>query len=187
MGLFSGIAQASSRFEANYMKQGHYLVRIDKVKAAKNRSKQDYVAIEGTVLYAYPDGQGDLTMWHKVGEQASDVISSKHFDMFLSKFKTFAERATNQDFKGMDDSKVEQICEALTGEHQPVAGLVMEVNARKVITKGNNVEIVSPSWRGQVPVSEIAQILDAETIERFLGGEAGLQALAARQADFNVS
>ena len=168
MGMFSGISNARARFDQNYAKQGHYLVRIDRVKADQNWKRQDYVAVEMTVLHVYEDGQGDPTQWHKVGENISDVMSSGS--------------ATNADVEEVGEQEAEVVC----SESQPLAGLVMEIVNREIMTKQNQKLIVTVAYRGLATAAELGTVLAPEVIEQHFPGEA-LQQLAARLQSFGVN
>jgi hypothetical protein len=180
--MFEALAGAKRHrtFGDGYVKAGRYLMRVDKVKAGKNRQQMDNVAIEMTVLHVFADGpqphEGQRA--HKVGDNCADVISQKQGDYFLPRIKAFLAAVMNIS----DDSKIDaRIAELATSEAQPLKGLVIEVVGVPKITVGAKKPIVDPEHRGQVPVSTIVKVMPPDALQAFFPADE-LEKLAKRQA-----
>ena len=172
MGMFDNIedAQTSSN-GGSYVKPGHYLARIDRVKAGiSQQDKKEFVAIEMTVLASLPDGDipvdADFSLqtkdaWHRSGENVSHLLMSKHAS-FQSNFKAFVANVG-----GIPEGDIQKShCEKVTDGC--FEGLFVEVRARTIKTRaGNPFTVVG--YSREVPPSEISERVDEETLARVLG------------------
>lgn len=181
MGLFSGIQGVRSAYNKDYLRAGHYLMRIEKIEVSTNRTKQDIFIIKMTVLHVFAGGPpADDGVWHRVGEAASDCISSKQADYFLPKIKGFIAKVCNVAESEVDET----ICEEVSGPQQPLKGLVIEVLGNTITTVSSKKRIVVVDHRGQYPASRLEGTLTSEEIAAFFAD--GFEDLAARQAKFGI-
>jgi hypothetical protein len=197
MGLFDNIETAKVSMN-RYIRSGHYLARIDAVKAGKNRFGDDLVAIEMTGIYTFPDGQPPSKgeQFHAPGEAFSDVISRKGAkDMYLGRVKAFITSVTNEP----ESAVTAQVAEIVTGATQPLKGLIVEVFGRNIVTKaaagralaagpGSVPEtMVAVDYRGQMSVTRLRKLVPADQLSRLGFDEPALVALAAKQTAMGVA
>jgi hypothetical protein len=161
----------SSSNGGSYVKPGHYLARIDRVKAGiSQQDGGEFVAIEMTILDALPDGDipvdKDFNLlsadaWHRPGENVSHLLMAKHAS-FQANYKAFVGNVG-----GLPESTItKQHCEAVT--EGLFEGLFVEVRARTVKTRrGNPFTVVG--YSREVPPEEIAERVDVESLARVLG------------------
>lgn len=125
--MFTGIAAAKAKMDANYESPGHYLERIDRVKVDVTRDNSAFVAIEKTIIHVYDndDGKG-----HKPGENVTHMLMQKH-DSFLPNMKAFIAAACSMDAAEITPENAMQVC----GPTQPLAGTVVECKNRTIMTK----------------------------------------------------
>lgn len=176
MGLFKGVEGAKGSFDAAYMGEGHYLCRIDRLKADKTRNKDDFLAVEMTVLYTYPDGDGDKEKWHKPGAAVSHLMMAKH-DSFLGNVK-----AMIANLLGCHESEVsEKDCDNASGPAQPMAGMIAEIKARGIMTRAQK-PFTKITYVREFPASELQDLLDAKTLEIYFPGDT-LDKMIEREAE----
>lgn len=165
MGLFDGIEEAKASFDAQYLREGHYLLRIDRVKADQTRAKDEFLAVEMTVLHTYMDGFGDPAKWHKPGEAVSHLMMKKH-DSFLGNVKAMLSA-----LMGVHESEVtKQDCIDVSGEGQPMAGMVIEVTARTIMTRQQK-PFTKITYNREFPAKDIEDILDPKMLAAYFPGE----------------
>jgi len=165
MSMFSGIETAKASFDAKYLQQGHYLCRIDRVKADKTRSGDQFLAVEMTVLHTFTDGDGLPEKWHKAGESASHLMMAKH-DSFLGNVK-----AMIANLLACHESEVkESDCVKVSEKEQPLAGMVAEIRARDILTRANK-SFTKVSYIREFPASEIEAVLDEKTLALYFPGD----------------
>jgi hypothetical protein len=174
--MFSGIEKAKASFDAAYMNEGHYLCRIDRVKADKNRSGDHFLAVEMTVIHTYADGDGKPESWHKPGDAVSHLMMSKH-DSFLGNVK-----AMIANLLGVHESEVsEKDCETASGPNQPLAGMVAEVRARGILTRQQK-PFTKITYVREFPASEIQDTIDAKMLAAYFPGDT-LDKMIEREAE----
>lgn len=173
MGMFDNIdkAQASAR-GANYAKAGHYLARIDRVKAGESQQGAgEFVAVEMTVLAALPDGDVPLNddfeplgpdNWHRVGEQISHVMMTKH-KSFLGNMKAFVSNVGGIPESEVGPAECQQVTEGLFD------GVFIELRNRDIKTKTTCKRFTIVGYIREVPASEIGQRVDVDALEKVLG------------------
>ncbi|MFG0316801.1 MAG: hypothetical protein ACF8XB_05975 [Planctomycetota bacterium JB042] len=166
--LFKGIGDAKASYGAEYERVGHYIQRLDRLKAGENRAKEGFLAIEKTVLYVYPD---TLQRWenegkpqdfrpHVAGDEISHLLMRKH-DSFLANVKGFFARVL-----GCPEEEVTlDACAAACDEEQPMAGYLVEVRSRNQITR-KNTNFTKIDYVRAVPPSELKELLPADEIAR---------------------
>ena len=172
MGMFDNIekTQASSN-GGSYVRPGHYLARVDRVKAGV--SQQDggeCVAIEMTVVETLQDGDipvdSDFNLqtkdaWHRPGENVSHLLMAKHAS-FQSNFKAFVANVGGIPEGDINQDHCQKVTEGL------FEGLFVEVRARTVKTRrGTPFTVVG--YSREVPPAEINERVDEETLGRVLG------------------
>lgn len=175
MGMFDNIENTqSSSNGGSYVKPGHYIARVDRVKAGV--SQQDggeFVAIEMTVVETLPDGDipvdGDFNLlsaeaWHRPGENVSHLLMAKHAS-FQANFKAFVGNVG-----GLAESDIgKQHCEAVT--NGLFEGLFVEVRARTVKTRrGSPFTVVG--YSREVPPEEVQERVDGDQLARVIGAGA---------------
>lgn len=172
MGMFDGIEKkVSSSNGGTYIRPGHYLARIDRVKAGTSQQDSgEFVAIEMTVLAALPDGEipvdEDFNLlssehWHRPGEAVSHLLMAKHAS-FQGNFKAFVSNVGGLTDKAVTAEKCSMVTQGLFD------GLLVEVRARTTKTrKGSPFTVVG--YAREVPPAEVKQRVVAETLDQVLG------------------
>lgn len=163
-GLFKGMGKVKSSQDANYMKPGNYLVRIDRFKADKGRTGA-LVAIEMTCLaHVGPVAPG--TEPHAPLESMTHLIPNfgKGVDMFLPNVKAFIENIIGVPPEEMsDDDKMEEYALTLASDAQPLRGVVAHVEARQITTRAGT-PFTKVSWQREVPAAEALKLLPPEIL-----------------------
>lgn len=174
--VFSGIENAKASFDSNYPKEGTYLALIRGVKFQENRQRRPMVIIEMTCVHviAHTDAPH-----HHPGEEFSHILMADK-DPFLGNMKSFVAGCTGSS----PEEVTQQVCEEVTGESQPLAGRVVEVNARVIITKTTQKPFTVVSYRREVPATEVASLpdMDEALADRIFGKGVLQQAVEAEQA-----
>lgn len=129
MGMFTGVQNAKGKRDGNYVKPGNYICRITRVKADKNRKGDEFVAVEMDCLHVAATEQG--LPGHIVGEAVSHLLMKKS-DYFLDEFRSFAAAAVGCGIDEIDEQACVDICDP---ELQPLAGSIVEIQAKNRITK----------------------------------------------------
>lgn len=172
MGLFDGVEnKQASHNGGNYVKPGHYLAILDRVKSGESaQGKGDYVAVEMRILEALPDGDlplddnfNKLTSddWHRAGETVTHLMMSKH-QSFLGNMKALV-----ANIGGIPESEVtSDHCEKVTGGL--FDGLFIEFQARTIKTRQQKPFTVVGYTR-EVPAAEIKERVNADTLDIVLG------------------
>lgn len=171
--MFDGVEKAKASFDSNYVRRGHYLALITKVKADQNRQDQDFVAVEMTILHTHSDGDGKELQgteeagtndtWHRAGEDVSHIMMKKH-DSFLGNLKSFI--ANVMDVDPADVTKATCV-KACCQPDQPMAGRVVELKNRVIQTRAGN-DFTKVSYVRELEPKEYAGVVDQEIINRYL-------------------
>lgn len=178
MGVFGGIEDKASSFDANYVRAGTYITRIGGAYLRKNRTGEQNFIIEHTVLHVLDDDDG---RGHKVGEEISHVIPNHGGgkDMFLPNVKHFVKKTIGCTEEEVTEEIVEGVVdegeEGKDGERkggQPFAGLVVEWTGRGILTKKEK-----PFTR----VTYVGQVTLEERLERGLITEDDFKELTAAE------
>lgn len=176
MGLFKGVEGAKGSFDAAYMGEGHYLCRIDRLKADKTRSGDQFLAVEMTVVHVFADGDGEPDKWHKVGNAVSHLMMAKH-DSFLGNVKSMI-----ANLLGVHESEVtEADCDNASGAGQPLSGIIAEVKARGIMTRAQK-PFTKISYVREFPASEIQDTIDEKAMAIFFPGDT-LDKMIEREAE----
>lgn len=169
-GMFEGIGdpKVKASRDSNYFKRGHYLVRIDKVKADQTRQGRQFLAIETTIIHTFKDGdgqdlQGNLEQgdqqWHTPGDTPSQLLMADQ-DTFLPNVKAFVAQVT-----GTPEGQItSEVCNEMTAEDNPLGGLVAEVQNRLITTKAGN-PFTRINWVREWAPSEFVQVADQKMLD----------------------
>lgn len=161
-GIFEGMGEAASSRDSNYIIPSHTLCRINKVKSGTTRKEEGFFAVEMVVVHdCAPEKYERSKYGHLVGEEVTWMAMAKH-DSFLGNVKQFVSTTLNMDDDGIGKDEVNSIC----GDDQPLAGLVIEVVARNIITKANK-DFTKLAFKGEVSPDEVAKTVGDEVMQRF--------------------
>ena len=169
--MFDGIEETkASNTSSSYVRAGHYFMRIERVKGGDSQKGSGaYVAIEMTVIDTMQDGEPALDAdfnviedgWHRPGEPVTHLLQEKH-PSFQGNYKAFVANVG-----GMPEDKVKK-AHCLKVTEGLFDGLFVEIRARTVKTqRGNPFTVVG--YIREVEISEIAQRVPAEQLDRILG------------------
>lgn len=174
-GMFDGIEDAKASFDSNYERNGHYIMRIDRVKADKSRKGDGFVAFEKTVLHVFDDGDGERESWHRPGEAVTHMLMEKH-DSFLGNLK-----AAIAGCFGCDPTEVTKaVCTQVVGAEQALAGMIVEMRNRDILTRAGN-PFTKVTYRREVPASELAETLSEKMIATFFPGDTLAEMIAEEE------
>lgn len=175
-GMFDGIEEAKASFDANYMRAGHYIVRIDRVKADKSRKGDGFVAFEMTILHVFDDSEGDKAALHRPGEPVTHMLMEKH-DSFLGNLKSAIANCF-----GCDVTEVTKaVCVKVTGTDQALGGMIVEVRNRDITTRAGN-PFTKVSYVREVPAVELADVLSEKILGQFFPGDMLAEMIAEEEA-----
>lgn len=154
--IFAGIKDAKASFQANYIRAGHYLFRLDKIELGQSRALKTFMAVNLTTVYIVsPSG---MPTEHKVGESCTHMIM--YNDSFLGNVKAMISHLLEvpPDEIGLEE------CMALVAPDQPLAGKVIEVFAdTKPMKKNPSAVFTNVVYKRMVPPDECIRILPAHT------------------------
>lgn len=180
--IFAGIKDARASFDANYIRDGHYLFRVDKIEVGKSRSGKAFMAVNLTTLYqVVPNG---LPREHRVGEQVTHMLTITGNDSFLGNVKSMISHLMEvpPEDVGMEE------CMQLVAPDQPLAGSIIEVIAVSRPKKTKPSELFTHvNYKRTVSPEEAMQTLPKTTQDMFFPN-GKLQKLAeffAREAAAN--
>lgn len=175
--LFTGVEEAKASTDSNYVRAGHYLARIDRVKADKTRppAMRPFVAVEMSCLHAFADGELSLqhngeewvgvNKWHRPGEGFTDMKMADQ-DPFLGNMK-----ALIAGVMGVDPNQVtEQDCKDVCKADQPLAGMVIEIRARDIVTK-NGKPFTKVTYVREYPAETLQDVLSEDILNAFFPGD----------------
>lgn len=179
---FKKMGDASSSGALNYFRIGHYLVRVDSFRKGVNHNQIDFVKLDGTVLYVYPDAvptQDPTTKVmvhpHRAGEQVVQKIMGGK-DTTLGNIKHIICRCTDSPDSAVGEAEAEQAL----GDGQPLAGVLMEVHASFKITKAGKT-FTNVHFVRRVPAGEVLSLMDAKLRDALFPNGA-LEAMAKEEA-----
>ncbi len=161
-GIFEGMDGAASSRDSNYVIPSHTLMRINKVKSGITRREEGFFAVEFTVVHdCSPEKYERSKYGHLVGEDVTWMAMAKH-DSFLGNVKQFVSSTLGMEDDAIGKDEVNTIC----GDEQPLAGMVVEIVARNIITRANK-DFTKVSFKGEVEQAEVAKTLGDEDMQRF--------------------
>lgn len=167
--MFSGVSSAKRGFDANYLREGHLLCLIDRVKVDKNRKQEPFVAVEQTVLHVFADHPSA----HRVGENVTDMMKQAS-DYFLGDMNAFVGNVAGIPANQVTDQHCVDVTDPM---RQIFKGLVVEIKCRLKPTKkgptNENPEgkFTKVTYVREVRPSEYANILDAKVVETYFPGD----------------
>jgi len=151
--LFNGMGDAKPSFAANYLREGHYVARIDRLKADQNRKKRTFLAIEMTVLFVLNNGEG---RGHRAGESCTHMLMADQ-DSFLGNVKAFVSNVL-----GCTPEEVtEEACVDLCADDQPMRGTLIEVIGVPIVTRQGK-PFTRVNYKREVPASELIEVIDTK-------------------------
>jgi hypothetical protein len=156
---FSGIGQTKASRDANYVNPGGYIMRIDSVRMKKNRKDGPIFVIELTPLHVLRE---ESTLMNGVDVKSNRLgVGCTHLipftgpgaEMALPNIKAFAETVI-PGFAEAGGKEQEEALALVTGDEQPLAGMMVEITARPIVTRSkkdftkvNYVEVVDDAAR----------------------------------------
>lgn len=168
-----GIGDAKMRIGANYIRPGHYMLRMDGIKIDETRNKVAFMAVETTVVKVLDDDQGK---GHRVGEAVCHWMKVVD-DNFLPNLKAMIAHIMDMKPEEIAQEHAMLICAA----DQPLTGSVIEVNARQIMTRQNK-PFTEVNYKREVPPAEALTVLDAEAQRIYFPNEF-LAKAAAKMAE----
>lgn len=156
-GLFSGLKDARPRLSSNWIREGEYAIRIDRVKVDTNRKNEASFFVEGTVVFVWSDAQGT---GHKLGESVTHNMQARH-DSFLSNVKSFLAAALGLPPGDIGDEQVLMVVD----DDQPLMNTTLHVKANQVLTRAGK------------PFTEVNYVREIEPAE-LLNGSARFPGLS---------
>lgn len=172
MEIFDGIEKARASRNSDWVKEGHYIYSINKVKAGKNRKEEKFMCLELTILHTWEGEQ-------KVGQSVSHMLMKKH-DSFLGNVKAMIAAICEVDEDKVTQQDCATVCLDDGSENaQPLSGVVVECVNTNIVTKSGGT-FTQVKYKGIVPFSKLKKILpDDSQIMFFPDGE--LDQLAAEE------
>ena len=199
--LFSGLNTADASKDGNWVRPGHYIMRMNTMKAGKSTKPGggEFLASELTVLKVLGTAECIQagTVAHSVGEQVVDMKSRK-FDSFHSNVNGQLAGMEGMSFEALkadlarSNKTIEHLAAEAIGPGQPYAGRCFEVTARHVPTRARpvvNAQTGQPEMRAgvftkityvrPVPLAEVVKLMDDDEKTLCFPGNTLEQALAA--------
>lgn len=158
MGLFQKIKDARASFQSNYVRPGHYIARIERVKQAKTRKDEDFIAIEMKCIVVIDNDSG---RGHKVGEDMSHLLMAKN-DSSIGNFKRFVMNV----MEASEEEVTEEACEHIVSDNQPLCGLFAEVFAKEIVTK-KGTPFTRIDYKRAVPKEDVKRLMSEEAKRLF--------------------
>ena len=184
--LFRGVDTARASASADYERVGHYIQRIDRVRAGEKHNREQFLAIEKTIVFVFPDtfqafeAAGKPVAWrpHVPGETISHLMMQRH-PSFLGNAK-----AAFSKMLGVDPSEITlEVCAQICDEKlNPVGQSFMEVRAREIMTREKK-PFTKVDYLRLMPATEVLALLQTsapEVLDRVFR-DGSLQRLAAAE------
>jgi hypothetical protein len=167
--LFKGIKGTRASVESNYARPGRYIAMILDVRQGETRKGEDFVAIrkKGLEVVSAP---GDNP--HRVGEEWTDMLMASQ-DTFLPNFKRFALVMLGE---SDDESIDEGVAEEITGDSQPLSGLVVEVENIERVSQKTDKPYTRKIYKRVLPKEEVNERIDPDVLEKHFS-QAEIQAM----------
>lgn len=171
--IFDNIEKARASRNSNWIAPGHYLYRINKIKTGTNRTDENFLCVEMTILHVYEGEQ-------KVCEEISHMLWEKHKDNFLPNVKSMIASICGCE----EDVVTAESCARVSlndgsEDAQPLAGVCVETLNKLIATKAGK-DFTKVHYKRAVPYKELLGILSEDNKNMlFPGGE--LDTLAANE------
>jgi len=159
--IFSGIKNAKALVKAEYIRPGHYWMRINACKIGQTRKGITFAAVEMTITRVLDNQNG---VGHSLGEDVTFYVD-RSSDYFLPEIKTFVANVMGL----RKDDVEERHAMMVFGPDQPLTGTTVEVQARFTTTQKGGT-FTNRNFKREVPASEILQALTPQEQERFYPG-----------------
>jgi hypothetical protein len=162
MGSFQGMSNARRGFASNALKEGDYVVRIDKCENFEARQTGEKYKVTLTIL-AVTSGS------HKEGEVVTTTFSRNHgLDIYLGNIKGFIAGVLGQPDEAVGENEAIKTLEP----HNEMCGLVTRVRSierqgKKTDEKGNPYSYCVYTWSPCLSPEDIKSTLGPERIKRF--------------------
>lgn len=178
--LFEKFARAKATVDSNYLRQGRYIVRIDRCVEKENRKGGMNFICEFTIAHVYAD-KNEISIAaqknepeqgpNKVGEQCGYIIAfhGNGADTAPGNLKRFVLNLLEMDeaeFDSNDPAKMEDLKTAydqIIGVGQALAGQFAEVDARTMIGQKTQQPWTKIVWKGIIDAERVAAILPDES------------------------
>lgn len=161
MGTFSGMAGAKRGFVSNPLKDGDYVVRIDKCSHFEAKQTGEKFKVDVTILAV---NRGSM----KEGEVASVTYSKQHgLDLFLGNIKGFIAGVMNVPDDAVGENETLQCLEP----QNILAGTVARVRAdarasKKKDERGENFSYQVYTWHPSLDKAEIEKALGPDRVKK---------------------
>lgn len=157
--LFAGMREAQPAFQANYVKPGKYVMRIDAVKRGTTRKLIPFVVVELTVIHVIALDQSHPG--HRVLETCSYMM--QYGDYFLRNMKAFVCGVMNC----ASEEVGEEECAQIVSDVQPLAGKLVLIDAVNRMTKPTEKrpeggEITNVKFEQELSYTDLAGMLNPE-------------------------
>lgn len=171
--IFQNIENAKMTFASNYFKDGHYFALIREVKYIVSRQQVPFVIIGQTILCGLPGAENLL----RDGEECTHMLKATA-DMFLGNFKQFVSAVAGCE----PDEVTLEICQQITSDAQPLAGMLIEVEAKTIsLKKPPHGDFTVVTYKRAVSATEVSERCKPEIADLVLG-KGALAALVAQEA-----
>lgn len=170
--IFDGIEKARASRQSNWVKPGHYIFSINKIRLGKTRKEEVFMVVEMTVLHVY-DGE------HRVGQEVSHMLMKKH-DSFLPNVKAMIASICEVGEEDVKQEDCSRVCkDDGSDEAQPLAGVVVECINQDIPTRTGGI-FTQVKYKGVVPFGKLKKILPEDSQIMFYP-EGELDELAAAE------
>lgn len=142
---YAATSGVKAQREGNYPRSGHYLVLVKGVREDSTWNNKDFVAAEFVNLHTFADSTPGRDYDRKapdrllsVEEEFSEVFMTGN-TAFAQRIKSFAMALANmsEDEYNAAEEYPGQGIDDIVGEHQPGAGVVLEMTVKQAVSKDN--------------------------------------------------
>lgn len=183
--FFGGLNKIRGSKDANYARPGHYLMKIRGLKIVTTQtSKDDLLIWEMTCLHVYPETESYEPMPksrnnpalgvfkpHVVGEELAWAINAKNLPAQAVTKTAVCNLLYGGDEALMDSQVTDEDMLQLFSPENPLAMMIVEYDARMILTKGKSEPFTKVSLRREVPYEEAIATIDPNVLAlQFPGG-----------------
>lgn len=170
-GIFKNVKNARPLVDGEFIKPGHYVLRMDVTKSDYDRKQVPYCKIQATVVAVIDDAGGQS---NRVGDELVQILKTTS-DYFDSEIQAFCSAIAGIP----PEEATEEVIEAIFCGENPLAGWPVEMKAHNIVTRDNN-DFTKIKWIRPVPISEMLEA-PADIQNRFWPGDM-LQRMAEVEA-----